>query len=73
MEPTAATPVLTVTATDRNNRDMELDAAVTAIREQALLDGQRGILVTRHSPATYTVELSREVPCGLTYEREIRS
>jgi hypothetical protein len=70
LETTANTPVLTVTVTDRGSRDMELDAAVTAVREQAFLEGRRGILVTRHAPGTFIVELSDEVPYGVTLERD---
>lgn len=64
------TAPLTVTATDRDTRDRELNAAVTAMREQAMIDGQRGILVTRHSPETYTIELSESVPFGFTHEHD---
>ncbi len=67
------TPVLTVAATDRETRDLELNAAVAAMREQAIIDGQQGILVTRHTPETYTIELSKSVPFGFTHEHDIRS
>lgn len=72
MEATATTPFLTVTATDPDSRDLELDAAVAAMSEQAILDGRRGILVTRHAPGTFTIELSDEVPFGLTHERDLQ-
>lgn len=70
METTAITPVVTVTVTDRGSRDMELDAAVAAVRKQAFPDSPRGILVTRHAPGTFTVELSDKVPYGVTLERD---
>jgi hypothetical protein len=49
MEQTSPGPVLTVTAFDPSSRDLELNAAVAAIKEQAILNGQQGILVTRHA------------------------
>lgn len=70
MEPTTTGPILTVTATDPDSRDLKLEAAVTAIREQGTLDGGRGILVTRHAPGSFTVELSNDVPFGLILERD---
>lgn len=70
MEPTANGPILTVTATDPESRDLKLEAAVAAIKEQGRMDGQKGILVTRHAPGSFTVELSNDVPFGLTLERD---
>jgi hypothetical protein len=68
--PTVTGPALTVTATDRASMDLKLEAAVVAIKEQGILDGRRGILVTRHAPGTFTVELSDDVPFGLILERD---
>ncbi|WP_458782324.1 hypothetical protein [Arthrobacter sp. D3-16] len=73
MKTTAATEVLTVTATDPDSRNLELDAAVAAMEKQAILDGYRGILVRRHTPQNFTVELSDEVPFGLTREQDVSS
>lgn len=73
MKTTTATDVLTVTATDPDSRNLELDAAVATMEKQAILDGCRGILVKRHTPQTFTVELSNEVPFGLTREQDVSS
>ncbi|MBT2566286.1 hypothetical protein J7I84_07200 [Arthrobacter sp. ISL-85] len=70
MEAVLTAPVLTVTVTDRDSRDVDLEAAVIAMREQALLGGRQGILVTRHAPGKFTVELSDDVPFGFTHERD---
>jgi hypothetical protein len=45
-----------------------LDSAVELARQQAMTDGRHGILVTRLSPASFTVALSSEVPYGTTQE-----
>lgn len=69
---TTTAAVLTITATNREGRDAQLEAAVATMRAQAVLDGKRGILVKRHAPGSYTVELSDEVPFGLTHERDLQ-
>lgn len=61
---------LTITATDRKSLDRQLDAAVAIAREQAMPEGRRGILVTRHGPDAFTVALSDDVPFGLTREQQ---
>lgn len=70
MENTNPGLALTVTTIDRQSMDAELDAAVAAVREQSIIDRQQGILVTRYAPGSFTVELSDEVPFGLTLERD---
>lgn len=57
-----------VTATDRASMERRLDEAVADAREQAMRDRRQGILVTRHSPGSFTVGLSDLVPFGLTRE-----
>lgn len=66
------TPDLTlaVTVTNRASLERQLDEAVTAARERAMRERCRGILVTRHGPHCFTVELSETVPFGLTRERQ---
>jgi hypothetical protein len=46
-----------------------LDAAEKLARERALREGNHGILVTRHGPTSFTVNLSPDVPYGITQER----
>jgi hypothetical protein len=70
MEPTATGPILTVTATDPESRDLKLEAAVAAMKDHGRVDGQRGILVTREAPGVLTVELRNDVPFGLILERD---
>ncbi len=64
---------LAVTATDRDSMDLQLEAAVTEVRERAIQEGRKGILITRHAPGSFTVALSDEVPYGLTQERDLRN
>lgn len=48
-----------------------LEAAEKSARERALREGNHGILVTRHGPASFTVNLSPDVPFGITQERDL--
>jgi hypothetical protein len=50
-----------------------LDAAVDVAISRALETEGHGILVTRHSHTSFTVELTTEVPSGITLERDARS
>jgi hypothetical protein len=56
---------LTVTASNRHAMDLDLDSAVAQVRERAVADGRQGILINRHAPDFFTVELSDEVPYGV--------
>jgi hypothetical protein len=71
MKTDATELVLTVKAMDGKSLDLELDAAVARLREQAVLDGTRGIVVTRYTPETFTVALSDDVPFGKTLELDL--
>jgi hypothetical protein len=46
----------------------ELNAAVELARQQAIKEGRHGILITRHTPASFTVAVSTDVPYGITRE-----
>ncbi|MEW1810756.1 hypothetical protein AB0284_08600 [Pseudarthrobacter phenanthrenivorans] len=59
---------LTLTVSDRQSMDSELDAAVAAAKAHALTGRSHGILVTRHGVDKFTVDLSEAVPFGLTRE-----
>ncbi|MDQ0827851.1 MULTISPECIES: hypothetical protein [unclassified Arthrobacter] len=61
---------LTLTVSDRQSMDRELDAAVAAAKAQALDGKSHGILVTRHGVDKFTVALSDAVPFGLTREQQ---
>lgn len=62
---------LALTVTDRESMDYQLDVAVRAAEQNALMGGRQGILVTRHSMDSFTVALSDAVPFGVT--RELRA
>lgn len=47
-----------------------LDTAVESAQAAAILDGKNGVLITRHDHSTFSVEISPEVPYGLTIERD---
>jgi hypothetical protein len=57
-----------VTVTDRASMQRQLDEAVSAAKAQAMGEGSKGILVTRHGYGSFTVALSDAVPFGLTRE-----
>jgi hypothetical protein len=48
--------------------DSDLNAAVDLALEHAMKGRRHGILVTRHSPASFTVAVSAKVPYGSTEE-----
>jgi hypothetical protein len=68
-EPEVLTGPISVRAARRADMDDQLGPSADHLREQARLLGDRGVLVTRNSSREFTVELSTEVPYGLTYER----
>ncbi|MHC6593924.1 hypothetical protein [Arthrobacter sp. C152] len=61
---------LSLTVSDRQSMDSELDAAVSAAKAHALTGKRHGILVTRHGANHFTVDLSDAVPFGLTREHQ---
>ena len=66
-----AGPIYPVTADEPQLIAERLDAAEKLARAQALKEGSRGILVTRHGPTSFTVTLSADVPYGITRERDL--
>ena len=62
-----------LTIPDRKSLDLELDRAVDNAIVAALERRENGILVTRHSHDSFTIELSPEVPFGTTLERDLTS
>ncbi|WP_426989300.1 hypothetical protein [Pseudarthrobacter sp. Y6] len=60
----------TITATTKTTLDDDLNTAVRAAELVAQCDGRRGVLVTRVDYASFTVELSPDVPYGFTYEKQ---
>lgn len=63
--------VLEVTALDRETLENDLNTAEEIARRRALQEGRCGILVTRHGYTSFTVAVSRDVPYGLTQERQL--
>ncbi|MGJ3192889.1 hypothetical protein [Paenarthrobacter sp. FR1] len=60
----------TITATTKTTMEINLNAAIQEAEQRARDEGRRGILVTRLDYASYTVELSPDVPYGYTYEKQ---
>ena len=56
---------LTIDATDPNVVMDGLNEAILAVQEEAL-HGDHGILVTRNSHSSFTIEISPDVPYGIT-------
>jgi hypothetical protein len=49
--------------------DQALDSGIRELQAKALTHGKAGILVTKHAPGRFTLELSHDVPFGYTYEK----
>ncbi|MEC5190220.1 MULTISPECIES: hypothetical protein [unclassified Arthrobacter] len=62
--------VLQVTATDRVSMDSMLGRAEQRLRDRAIKLRRGGILITRESMSSFLLEISDEVPFGLTVERQ---
>lgn len=65
---TQTTEPLEILVTEPDRRDEMLNEAEAALRRVAMTQRAGGILVTRHNPGRYTLELSDEVPFGQTRE-----
>lgn len=50
-----------------------ITSAVSLAHAHSERDGWEGVLVTRHEPGVYTVNLSSEIPYGVTMERDLES
>lgn len=57
---------ITVSTVDQAHR--LLNAAVEEFQREAAIDRLYGVLVTKTGPGQYTVELSDQVPYGITEE-----
>ena len=54
----------------RRDLEVQLNRAVERAITEALREPGHGVLVTRHDYRTFTVELTKDVPPGLTAERD---
>jgi hypothetical protein len=57
-----------IAATTADEEQQLLDIAVEELRRLAVEEGTHGILVTKTGPGQFTVELSEDVPYGVTEE-----
>jgi len=57
-----------ITASTAGTTAALLDLMVEEFQQLARQDGSCGILVTKAGPGRFIVELSDDVPCGLTLE-----
>lgn len=63
--------ILKIRVDRRADLDAMLDAGVNLLRKRTKsLDSVRGILVTRHSPSDFTLEIHPDVPFGTTREKQ---
>ena len=60
-----------VMATDRATLERHLDHAEMLARKEAMKTRRGGVLITRHSLNSFTVEVSEAVPYGLTREQSL--
>jgi hypothetical protein len=63
---------ITLVVANRTEMDLRLQETMEVLIERAVHHRDRGILVTRHTPRDFTLELHREVPYGETKELDIR-
>lgn len=61
---------ISVKAHSVRETESQLERAVQDGITEALKRRTRGVLVTRHDYTTFTVELSHDVPFGITLERD---
>lgn len=59
-----------ITATGATTLEDEITNAVDEARAKAEREGLHGVLVTRHGHTRFTIEISPEVPYGMTQERQ---
>ncbi|GGI00667.1 hypothetical protein GCM10007170_38340 [Arthrobacter liuii] len=57
-------PSIGVTAGNRESMELKLDAAVAEVREHAVRDGRKGILITRHAPGSLPSRSAMKFPTG---------
>ncbi|MHA7292122.1 hypothetical protein ACX80V_21165 [Arthrobacter sp. MDT3-24] len=62
-----------ITGLSRAEIEDSINMAVEMARDHSMKEGWQGILVTRHEPGQYTVNLSGDVPYGVTMERDLCS
>jgi len=62
-----------ITGRSRAEIEESINTAVETARVHSMREGWQGILVTRHEPGLYTVNLSVDVPYGVTMERDLCS
>lgn len=60
---------LVVTAATKAQLEVHLSGAIDRIRDTAMIERRRGILVTHQAPGQFKVTLSDEVPFGLTRQK----
>ena len=60
--------ILQIRLQKRSQLEDQLDKAVNILAERAPLSGGKGILVARHSPADFTVQLHPDIPFGTIQE-----
>lgn len=61
---------ITIEASTRQELDSLLNRAVEDGITEASKRGSQGLVVTRHDYSTFAVELSNDVPFGVTLERD---
>lgn len=61
-------PQIIVTVNTPDELDQKLNTAELQARALAAEHAVHGVLITRRSPAVFVVEISNEVPYGMTHE-----
>lgn len=68
MDSISTTTVKQITASTVDEAQRLLDIVVDELQRLAVEEGSHGILVTKTGPGQFTVELSEDVPYGITEE-----
>ena len=62
-----------ITGVTTSEVEDDISSAVRLAHVHSKGEGWEGVLVTRHAPGVYTVNLSSEIPYGITMERDLDS
>lgn len=58
----------TVLAKSKAQMELQFEVALSHLLEHAMIRRDRGIMITRHSPYQFTLELHPDIPFGVTRE-----
>lgn len=60
-----------ILAKSKAQMERQLENAMSQLLENALISCDKGIMITRHSPNEFTLELHPDIPFGVTQELDV--